>query len=351
MTTLFPENCKNLSRRDFLKKTGAGLLACLFFPLLREIEHLNIQTPSHRQGRILNNQATLYDQPSFSGKMLQMYWQDVIVPITGVTVGTGEPSYNPVWYQINHQGFIHSGSVQPVDTILNPVRRRIPSLGRLAEITVPFTDAVWSPQTPVRIAYRLYYGTTFWVTGVFVDNSGKIWYRIPDDKWEITYYADARHLHLVNSNEIAPISPNVPPEEKRLEIHLEDQVVIALEGDRPVFMTRTATGARFSDGDFRTPAGRYITNRKRPSRHMAAGDRAASNSYDLPGVPWVSYLTKSGIAFHGTYWHNDFGRPRSHGCVNVSSEAARWIYRWTLPQVPINEVYWSENNGTLVIVK
>ena len=116
-------------------------------------------------------------------------------------------------------------------------------------------------------------------------------------------------------------------------------------------MTRAATGAQFSDGDFRTPKGQYVTNRKRPSRHMAAGDRAAPNSYDLPGEPWVSYLTKSGIAFHGTYWHNDFGNPRSHGCINVSSEAARWIYRWTSPHVPINEIYWSEQTGTVVTVK
>jgi len=351
MTTLFPDDCKKLSRRDFLKRTGTGLLACLFLPVLKETERLISNPLPHRQGRILSNQATLYDQPSFSGKMLQMYWQDLIVPITGITVGAEEPSYNRVWYEINHQGFIHSGSVQPVDTMLNPVRRRIPTVGRLAEITVPFTDTVWSPKTPGRIAYRLYFGTTYWVNGVFEDDSGKIWYRIPDDKWEMSYYAEGRHLHLINSEEIAPLSPGIPPEAKRLEIHLEDQVVMAYEGDQPVFMTRAATGAQFSDGDFRTPKGQYVTNRKRPSRHMAAGDRAAPNSYDLPGVPWVSYLTKSGIAFHGTYWHNDFGNPRSHGCINVSSEAARWIYRWTSPHVPINEIYWSEQTGTVVTVK
>jgi len=50
---------------------------------------------------------------------------------------------------------------------------------------------------------------------------------------------------------------------------------------------------------------------------MARGNLAA-NGYDLPGVPWNSYITEEGIAFHGTYWHNNFGKPRSHGCINLT---------------------------------
>jgi lipoprotein-anchoring transpeptidase ErfK/SrfK len=140
----------------------------------------------------------------------------------------------------------------------------------------------------------------------------------------------------------------VPALEKRLEIHLQNQVVIAYEYNVPVFMTRTATGAHFSDGDYTTPQGFFMTNRKRPSRHMAAGDRAAPNSYDLPGIPWVCYLTKSGISFHGTYWHNDFGKPRSHGCVNLSPAAAKWVYRWTLPVVPFDQTFFDDDTGTSV---
>jgi len=83
---------------------------------------------------------------------------------------------------------------------------------------------------------------------------------------------------------------------------------------------------------------------------MADGDWVATGTYDLPGVPWVTYLTKSGISFHGTYWHNDFGRPRSHGCINVTCDAARWIYRWTLPEVPLYKDYQAESFGTRVDV-
>jgi lipoprotein-anchoring transpeptidase ErfK/SrfK len=83
---------------------------------------------------------------------------------------------------------------------------------------------------------------------------------------------------------------------------------------------------------------------------MAAGDRAAPNSYDLPGVPWICYFTEDGISFHGTYWHNDFGKPRSHGCINLSPAAARWVYRWTYPYVPAIEQSVFETTGTIVDV-
>jgi lipoprotein-anchoring transpeptidase ErfK/SrfK len=82
---------------------------------------------------------------------------------------------------------------------------------------------------------------------------------------------------------------------------------------------------------------------------MAAGN-LAYNGYDLPGVPWISYITESGISFHGTYWHNNFGRPRSHGCINLTPQDAKWIYRWTLPSVPAEEQEVIESTGTRVDV-
>jgi lipoprotein-anchoring transpeptidase ErfK/SrfK len=45
------------------------------------------------------------------------------------------------------------------------------------------------------------------------------------------------------------------------------------------------------------------------------------------------YFTESGLSLHGTYWHNDFGHPKSHGCVNLSVSAAKWLFRWTTPTV------------------
>ena len=80
---------------------------------------------------------------------------------------------------------------------------------------------------------------------------------------------------------------------------------------------------------------------------MAAGD-IASNGYDLPGVPWVIYITESGISFHGTYWHNDYGNPRSHGCINLAPQTAKWLFRWTMPTVPPEKQFVYEYTGTHV---
>ncbi len=162
------------------------------------------------------------------------------------------------------------------------------------------------------------------------------YYHILEDKWDLDYYVPAAHLRIIPPAELSTISPDVPSIAKRIEVRTGIQTVIAYEFNKPVFMVKAATGADFSTGKYITPPGHHITNYKRPSRHMAAGN-LAYNGYDLPGVPWIIYITESGIAFHGTYWHNDFGKARSHGCINLPSKASKWLYRWTLPSVPYNE--------------
>lgn len=80
------------------------------------------------------------------------------------------------------------------------------------------------------------------------------------------------------------------------------------------------------------------------------GDAVEEDSiYSLPGVPWCSFFTGAGNAFHGAYWHNDYGQPRSHGCVNLPSEAAKFLYRWSKPVVPADTDYIHlPGEGTLV---
>ena len=75
--------------------------------------------------------------------------------------------------------------------------------------------------------------------------------------------------------------------------------------------------------DYTTPRGEFSAILKMPTRHMRAPEveRNTSAWFDLPGVPWSTFFTYEGIAIHGTYWHNDYGLPRSHGCVNVPISA------------------------------
>jgi hypothetical protein len=84
---------------------------------------------------------------------------------------------------------------------------------------------------------------------------------------------------------------------------------------------------------------------------MATGRDVVGPEYNLPGVPWCSYFTAAGAAMHGTYWHNDFGRRNSAGCVNLSPANAKKIFRWTLPHSgPTDREVRDEENGTPVLI-
>lgn len=333
-------NRNTITRRDFLKLGAAGLAAWLASPLLK-----GLAQDVTMQGRVVNEVVNLHRQPDADSDISGVFWKDNIITITGATVGAEEPAHNRVWYQIGEQGYVHSGVIQPVRTIPNIPVENLPEGGALAEVTVPYSDAYYRPSHKKLFAYRYYYETTYWVDKLVYSPEGEPWYRVREDKWDLIFYAPAADMRIVSPDELTPIAPNVPPEAKRLSLDLTNQVLVAYEWERPVFATRAATGGKFRDGTFLTPAGRFMTYHKRPSRHMAAGNPAAGG-YDLPGVPWVCYFTESGISIHGTFWHNDFGKPRSHGCVNLTSRAAHWVYRWTLPQVPASEQMVYEKTGT-----
>ena len=97
--------------------------------------------------------------------------------------------------------------------------------------------------------------------------------------------------------------------------------------------------------------GEFRTFHKGPSIHMTNQGDGTENTYHLPGVPWVSFFTGTGVAFHGTYWHNNYGRPNSRGCVNLTPGDAKFIYRWTRPEVPLETPYlYQPGEGTLVKV-
>jgi hypothetical protein len=341
----------DLSRREFLKLSGASLVALFALAAPRSVLANSIlhQDNTVSMGRIVANNTKAYDSPSLDGKVVNTYYKDLVLPINEVAIGTGEPTYNKVWYRINGEGYVHSGGVQPVRIDLNPVVSTIAAGGQLAELTVPFSDAIWNPVLKKLVAYRMYYSTTHWVIGSVKDDSGQDWYEILEDFYQFHYFVNAAHLRMISADEVSLLSPNVPAEEKHIKVHLNDQIVVAYEGDTAVQMIRCSSGTKYFD-KYLTPTGDFTSDYKRPSRHMVNGNKAAANTYDLPGVPWVSFINDDGISFHGTYWHNDFGEPRSHGCINLPSEGAKWIYRWTLPEVPFSEQKFYKRPGTAVTI-
>jgi lipoprotein-anchoring transpeptidase ErfK/SrfK len=328
-------NSDKLSRRDFLKLSGLGLAGLLAPPL-----NFNFDDPfASQQGRVVTRTVWMLDRPSSKGLPVRICHRDMLLNITNTAISDEDSTaHNRVWYVIDDAGYVYSGNIQPVRTLLNTPTMDIPKEGLLVEVSVPFTDAYKLPDKNSEVGYRIYFETTHWVKSVATGVDGQVWYQIRDDKWDELYYARAEHLRIMTAEELAPISPDLPTKDKKIVVRLEEQLVIAYENNQAVFVSPVSTGGILRIGTYTTPTGSFKTFYKRPSRHMAAGDIAASG-FDLPGVPWVQYITEGGISFHGTFWHNDFGRPRSHGCVNLSIQAAKWLYRWTSPQVPITKEF------------
>jgi lipoprotein-anchoring transpeptidase ErfK/SrfK len=153
-------------------------------------------------------------------------------------------------------------------------------------------------------------------------------------------------MRLVPDSELTQLSPDVSNDRKHIYVDTATQSVTAFEDDRAVLTARCSSGGKGT----KTPLGRFQTFHKGSTIHMTNdGEAGAGHGYDLPGVPWVSFFTGTGVSFHGTYWHNDYGRPRSHGCVNLTPADAKFIYRWTSPVVPPDTQYlYKPGEGTNV---
>jgi LysM repeat protein len=104
---------------------------------------------------------------------------------------------------------------------------------------------------------------------------------------------------------------------KRIVVSLSQQTLSAYENNQLVFSTLVSTGLARTP----TPVGRFKIYAKYRAQTMVGP------GYYLPSVPHVMYFA-GGNAIHGTYWHNNFGHPMSHGCVNASREDAAWLYQW-----------------------
>ncbi len=120
--------------------------------------------------------------------------------------------------------------------------------------------------------------------------------------------------------------PAVPDGARWVHVSLAEQVLVAYEGDVPVFATLVATGR----ADHPTKQGLFRVWDKEIHAPMH-GD--PPEPYYVDEVPFVQYFDK-GMALHGTFWHDRFGRRTSHGCINLSMADSRWLFDWAPPRLP-----------------
>ena len=139
----------------------------------------------------------------------------------------------------------------------------------------------------------------------------------------------------------------ISSDEKWIEVDLSDQKLTAHQGDQIFAESLVSTGLWG-----RTPPGEYRVWYKIRSTKMEGGSKANRTYYYLPNVPYVLFFNGE-IGIHGTYWHQNFGTPMSHGCVNAPTPIAEKLFYWADPPLP--EGKWvvrasDTNPGTRVVV-
>jgi len=132
-----------------------------------------------------------------------------------------------------------------------------------------------------------------------------------------------------------------------IEIDLSEQKLIAWEGENK-FLETLISGGKWG----RTPTGEFNIWSKFKYTKMSGGKKENHTYYYLPNVPYTMYFYRD-FGLHGTYWHNNFGQPMSHGCVNLPTLAAEKLFYWTTPVLPpgSNAITASKDNpGTKVVI-
>ncbi len=166
-----------------------------------------------------------------------------------------------------------------------------------------------------------------------VERDGETWYKIIFDE-RIRYpervvgdwYVAAPYVRvLLDEGERNLLERVLSGDSKRIIVDRSEQMLYAYDGDELFMEEHISTGLELTP----TPRGNFTIYKKTPSRYMQGPIPGISTKFfDLPGVPWNLYFTHQGAVIHGTYWHENFGKPSSNGCVNVRPAQAEKLYKW-----------------------
>jgi lipoprotein-anchoring transpeptidase ErfK/SrfK len=356
-----------LSRREFLKLAALGLGGLAFargsrFSSPTRAE--NLYSPdfdltladfpdSPRLGRACRGSLEIKAEPDPNSQTVGLIYEDGVAPWLREVVSK-QPSLifnNQRWVETDG-GYVYGPLFQPVRNLPNQPVQSLPTTSSLGpgmwvEVTVPYVDVILENKPTSNswvealveqgLPVRLYYSQIFWVDKMKTSSSGKVLYRVNPNYYGGVdmLWAPAEAFRPITADELAPINPDAT--DKRIVVDVTYQTLACYEGKTEVYYCRVSTGAKFdmygnAVDKWATPVGPHRVARKYISLQMAGGTTGAG--YDLPGIGWTSIFATGGVAIHSTFWHNNYGDPMSHGCVNVSPEDAKWIFLWTLPSVP-----------------
>jgi lipoprotein-anchoring transpeptidase ErfK/SrfK len=340
-----------LSRRDFLRLAALSLGGLALRPWERWLR-LPEFPQAERLGRVAVGMVELKARPDPESATVGVLYEDGVVPWLKEASGT-RPAYlfsNQRWVE-TPQGYIYGPYLQPVYNRPNQPLASLPGSSRgpgmWAEVTVPYADAILDAKEPSDNSWvkakieqglplRLYYGQTFWVDQIRTNSQAQVLYRVNPNYYGGVdqLWAAAEAFRPVTNEELTPINPDTIG--KRIVVDAGHQTLSCYEGGSEVYFCRISSGAKYDMygnvvDKWATPVGDHRVSRKYISLQMSGGTTGAG--YDLPGIAWTSIFATGGVAIHSTFWHNNFGDPVSHGCVNATPEDAKWVFRWTMPNV------------------
>ena len=369
----------DFSRRDFLKVAGIGLGAMAFRPFKIEAYYDKLYAPkrlpqfpaSEIIGRVVD-QTDVRSRPSndpLLNNVIGVMAADDCIPWGREVLGTAVGLTNQKYLETS-QGYIWASRVQPTKNLPNTPITEMPAgqPGFWAEVTVPRIDLTLegpavSPWIQSHIQYnatpRACYGQVLWIDQIR-QNNGFVEYRWNESPghgygFGDIFWLDAIGLKVLTEEDVAPISPEIDPAEKKIVADLTYQTLSCFEGNSEVFFCRISSGAKYDPATGAisearaTPVGDLNTHWKILSLNMSGGGSASG--YSTPAVPWDTVISGEGIAIHGAFWHNDFGERRSHGCINVRPDDAKWIFRWTTPYISLAQsearLTWPDHGTTV----
>ncbi len=199
------------------------------------------------------------------------------------------------------------------------------------KLPIGFTWVGAAPQFTKDEAGKLVDSGESWPRQTFIPLTGK------EARGKGGIYLEAQSGEFVRNDLVTVIRPNPRPSgvgahEKWVSVRITRGYLVAYEGDTPVFATAISPGIDgINPGPHATKRGRYTIAWKMLSYDMNGVDNG--DNWLVEEVPWVSYY-KDNFALHGAFWHDDFGRPKSHGCVNMTPADARKLFGWLDPVLP-----------------
>lgn len=339
------------SRREFLKLAALSL-GGLSFTYYRNGLALPEFPKADRLGRVAVGMVELKMRPDPDSPTLGVLYEDAVIPWLKETAGarTAAIFNNQRWVE-TPDGYIYGPYLQPVFNRPNQSVETLPPSSRepgmWVEVTVPFAEAALDQVEPSSNSWveaklqqglplRVYYSQAFWVDRIKTGDQGQKFYRLNPNYYggvDMLWVA-AEALRPVTLDDLTPIHQDVT--DKKIVVDVLHQLLSCYEGQSEVYFARISTGAKYDMygnpvDKWATPVGMHRVERKYISLQMSGGTTGAG--YDLPGIAWTSVFATGGVAIHSTFWHNNYGDPVSHGCVNCTPEDAKWIFRWIMPEV------------------